>query len=413
MSNPSKDLPNSNPAAHPDMTITPATRRQLRLGGIVAGVIAIVLVVFGLAARAASGKNLDQWTADQAVTTVAVITPAKNAASRTLELPGRFEAFATAPIYARVPGYLKSWKVDIGAQVKAGELLGEIETPDLDQQLLQARADMESAKANVNLSELTFKRMKSLLETKVVSQQEFDDRAGDFAAKQAQYQSAKANLERLQVNKGFTRIVAPFAGIVTARNTDVGALINVGSSTSPALFTVSDATKLRLYVSVPQSYSSSVKLGDEAQITVPERQGKTYKATVAGSSGAIDSGTSTTRIQLAIDNASGELLPGSYARVIFALHGGSDALSIPASALIFDAAGLRVATVGADNKVALKPITIGRDLGKELEISGINAQDKVIDNPPDGITAGEVVRIKVDAPKNGDQPKAAEKPAKS
>ena len=400
-------------AANPDLRVSSATHRQLRVGGIVTGVVAVALIAFGLTARAAGNKNLDQWTAEQAVTTVAVITPAKNSANRSLELPGRFEAFSTAAIYARVPGYLKSWKVDIGAQVKAGELLGEIETPDLDQQLLQARADLESAKANVNLSEVTFKRLKSLLDTKVVSQQEYDDRAGDFAAKQAQYQSAKANFERLQVNKGFTRIVAPFAGIVTARNTDVGALINVGSSASPALFTVSDSTKLRLYVSVPQTYAGFIKVGDTADISVPEHAGKTYKATVAGSSGAIDAGTSTSRIQLAIDNKAGELLPGSYARVSFAIQGAPEAVSIPASALIYNAAGLRVATVGADNKVVLKPITIGRDLGKELEIGGIDVQDKVIDNPPDGITAGEVVRIKVDAPKNGDQPKAAEKPAKS
>src|SRR6478609_8398451 len=232
----------------PTLSVKPETRRQLRTSGIIVGALAIALIVFGLSARVYSSKKLNQWTADQAVTTVAVITPAQNNANRVLELPGRFEAFSTAAIYARVPGYLKSWKVDIGMPVKARQLLGEIETPDLDQQLLQARADMESAKANVNLSESTFKRMQSLLDTKVISRQEFDNRSGDFAAKQAQYQSAKANLERLQVTKGFARITAPFAGVVTARNTDVGALINVGSSASPALFTISDATKLRLYV---------------------------------------------------------------------------------------------------------------------------------------------------------------------
>ena len=293
------------------LAVTPATHRQLRWGALIISVILIALVVFGVVARAAANKNLEQWTADQAITTVAVIAPGKNSADRVLELPGRFEAFSTAQLYARVPGYLKSWKVDIGTPVKAGQLLGEIETPDLDQQLLQARADMESAKANLNLSELTLKRMQSLVDSKVISRQEFDDRAGDAAAKQAQYRSAAANLERLQVTKGFTRIVAPFNGIVTERNTDVGALINVGSSASPALFTVADISKLRLYVNVPQTYSSSIKIGDEAQIIVPEHEGKTYKAVVAAASGAIDAGTSTSRIQLSIDNKAGELMPGS------------------------------------------------------------------------------------------------------
>lgn len=394
----------SNSIDSSTLTVSSETRRQLRTGGVVLGIIAVVVIVFGLAARAYSSKELKQWTADQAVTTVNVISPAKKDANRTLELPGRFEAFSTAPIYARVPGYLKSWNVDIGTQVKAGQLLGEIETPDLDQQLLQARADAESARANLTLSESTLKRTQALLDSKVVSRQEFENRAGDFSAKQAQYQSAKANLERLQVNKGFARITAPFGGIVTARTTDVGALINVGSSASPALFTISDVSKLRLYVNVPQTYTSAIKTGDEAQITVPERQGKTYKATVTASAGAIDAGTSTTRIQLALDNKSGELLAGGYARVNFAIQGAAETLSIPASALIFNAAGLRVATVGADNKVTLKPISIARDLGKEIEIHGVDAQDKVIDNPPDGISNGENVQIKAA------QVKPAEKP---
>jgi membrane fusion protein, multidrug efflux system len=387
------------------LSIKPETQRQLRSGSMIVGTLAIALVAFGLAARAYSNKQLTQWTAEQAIITVAVITPTKNDANRTLELPGRFEAFSTAPIYARVPGYLKSWKVDIGTAVKAGQLLGEIETPDLDQQLLQAHADMESAKANVNLAESTLKRTQSLLDSKVISRQEFENRSGDFAAKQAQYQSAKANLERLQVTKGFARITAPFSGVVTARTTDLGALINVGSSASPALFTLSDSSKLRLYVNVPQTYSANIKIGDQAKITVPERQGKTYTASVVASSGAIDAGTSTTRIQLALDNKSGELLPGSFAQVSFALAGKAETLSIPASALIFNAAGLRVATVGADNKVQLKDITITRDMGKELEINGVEAQDKVIDNPPDGISNGEAVRIKITDTKPEAKPK--------
>ncbi len=390
------------------VSVKPETQRQLRIGGILFGAVALAVIVLGLASRAYSSKQLNQWTAEQAVTTVSVVSPAKHDANRSLELPGRFEAFSTAPIYARVPGYLKNWAVDIGTQVKAGQLLGEIETPDLDQQLLQARADMESARANLMLAESTFKRTQSLLDSKVISRQEFENRLSDFSAKQAQFQSAKANVERLQVNKGFARIVAPFSGTVTARTTDVGALINVGSSASPALFTISDSSKLRLYVNVPQTYSSAIKMGDQAKITVPERQGKTYTAMVTASSGAVDAGTSTTRIQLMLDNKAGELLPGSYARVDFSLQGATETLSIPASALIFNAAGLSVATVGEDNKVALKKISIARDLGKEIEIIGVDAQDKVIDNPPDGISNDDKVQIKA---VTTEQTKAAEKPA--
>lgn len=379
---------------HSPLSTKPETSRALRTGGIIIGMVAVLLVALGLSMRAYSSKDLNEWTAAQAVTTVAVVSPVKSDANRVLELPGRFEAFATAPIYARVPGYLKNWQVDIGAQVKAGQVLGEIETPDLDQQLLEARADMESAKANMALSESTLKRMQSLLASKVISQQEYENRASDFEAKQAQFQSSKANYERLQVNKRFARITAPFNGVVTERNTDIGALINIGSSASPPLFTISDASKLRLYVNVPQTYSSIIKDGDEANITVPEHQGKTFKATVAASSGAIDAGTSTARLQLTLDNSSGELLPGSYARVSFAVQSTAETLSIPASALIFNAAGLQVATVGQDSKVTLKSISITRDLGKSLEINGLLAQDKVIDNPPDGISTGEAVSIK-------------------
>lgn len=366
----------------------------LRTGGILIGAVALMLVAFGLSMRAHSSKILNEWTAEQAITTVAVVTPIKNDGSRVLELPGRFEAFAMAPIYARVPGYLKSWQVDIGAPVKAGQVLGEIETPDLDQQLLQARADMESAKANMALSNSTLKRMQSLLASKVISQQEYENRASDFEAKQAQYQSSKANLERLQVNKRFARITAPFNGLVTERNTDIGALINIGSSTSPPLFTISDASKLRLYVNIPQNYSARIKTGDKAKITVPEHRGRTYSAIVAASSGTIAAGTSTTRVQLTLDNTSGDLLPGSYARVSFVIQGETDNLSIPASALIFNATGLQVATVNADNKVILKPISIAHDLGKALEITGLYVQDRVIDNPPDGISNGEAVSVK-------------------
>ncbi|MEZ0232094.1 MAG: efflux RND transporter periplasmic adaptor subunit [Methylophilaceae bacterium] len=371
------------------------SHRTLKIVGIGAVIVLLTIVVIGVTARASTDKHLNEWTKEQAITTVSVISPSNTGESRNLDLPGRFEAFANAPIYARVSGYLKSWNVDIGTPVKAGQLLGEIETPDLDQQLLQAKADLASYQANVDLAAITSKRIESLLDSNSVSRQEFDDKAGDLATKKALLQSAQANLDRIQATKAFTRIVAPFDGIVTARTTDIGALINVGSSSGPALFVVSDTKKLRLYVSVPQSYAASIKTGSTASISVPEYPGKSFKAIVASSSKAVDASSGTTLMQLAVDNTAGELLPGGYAKVTFDLPSNQATLNIPSSALILDKSGLRVATVGADNKVALKSVEISRDLGKVIELSsGVDADDRVIDNPPDGIVDGEEVHIK-------------------
>lgn len=377
----------------PDLSVNPTTRRQLRRAGFIAATLCIAVVIYGLAARAYSSKELAKWTSERALTTVAVISPSTTGGQRQLVLPGRFEAFATAPLYARTSGYLKSWKQDIGTNVKAGQLLGEIEAPDLEQQLLQAKADADSAKANLQLAEVTFSRTKSLLDAKLIAKQDYDTRASDVDVKRAQLQSAQANRERLEVTKGFTRIIAPFDGVVIERNTDVGALISAGGSNTP-LFTVADISKLRLYVNLPQSYTASVHLGDSADITLPEHAGKTYQAKVIATSGAVDSATGTMRLQLQLDNKNHELMPGSYGQVNFKVDGAANALSIPASTLIFNAAGLRVATLGADSKAKLKPISIVRDLGKTLEVEGLAATDKVIDNPPDDINDGDILQAK-------------------
>jgi RND family efflux transporter MFP subunit len=278
--------------------------------------------------------------------------------------------------------------------VKAGQLLAEIETPDLDQQLLQAKADLASAQANAALAGTTSKRWQSMLGSDSVSRQEAEEKAGDHATKQALVNAAQANVDRVQALKGFTRIVAPFDGIVTARNTDVGALINAGGGAGPELFAVSDTRKLRVYVSVPQSYAAIVKVGAKAKLTVPERPGKSYAATVESSSGAVNVASGSMLIQLAVDNAAAELLPGSSASVSLEMPRGAGGLSIPPSALIFGKSGLRVATVGADDKVSLKQVTIARDLGKVIELgSGIAAGDRVIESPPDGIADGDLVRV--------------------
>ena len=295
---------------------------------------------------------------------------------------------------ARVPGYLKSWQVDIGASVQAGQLLAEIEAPDLDQQLSQALADLLTARANAALAGTTAKRWQDLVKSDAVSLQDVDMKNGDLAAKTAIVKATKANVDRLEVMEGFKRITAPFNGIVTARATDVGALINAGSGKGLELFVISDTHKLRLYVSVPQNYAAQITAGTRAQMTVPERPGRTFAATVETTSQSVDPSSGSTLVELAVDNASGELVPGAFANVRFDLPLTSASLSVPASALIFDSRGARVATLGADNRVVLEPVTIARDLGTVIEISsGLAATDRVIDSPPDGIGKGDQVRI--------------------
>jgi RND family efflux transporter MFP subunit len=370
------------------------SHHTLRISGIVAALIAAAIVVTGITTRANSNEKLKQWTNERAIPSVSVVMPGNGGSASMLELPGRFEAYSRAPIYARVNGYLKSWKVDIGAQVKTGQLLGEIETPDLDQQLLQARADLANAQANVELAATTATRWQSMLDSGAVSRQEVDDKTGDLASKKALIKAAQANVDRLLATKSFARIVAPFDGTVTARDTDTGALINAGGGSGPALFEVSDTRKLRLYVNVPQNYVSSAKPGTKANITVPEHAGKTYTATVESSSQSVDVASGTTLVQLAVDNAAGELLPGGFANVSLHLPTNATILNVPASALIFDQSGLRVATVGADNKVLMKPVTIARDLGKVIELSsGIALTDRVIEGAPDGIANGDAVNV--------------------
>jgi RND family efflux transporter MFP subunit len=378
----------------PDNARTPAPRRGLRLTGIVAALVAIVIVATGLYSRASGNARLREWTDAQAIPVVAVATPAAGATAGALELPGRLEAYSRAPIYARVSGYLKSWKYDIGARVKAGDVLAEIETPDLDQQLQQARADLNTAQANEKLAEVTAERWQKILKSNAVSKQDVDEKLGDLAAKRALVASARANVDRYLAMKNFTRIVAPFDGSVTARNTDVGSLINAGTAAGQELFVVSDTRRLRAYVNVPQTYVPDVQPGTKADLSVPERPGKTYAATIETSAQAVNAGSGTTLMQLAVDNPTGELLPGSYVNARLQLPSDAAALSVPASALIFDAKGLSVATVGADNRVAVKPVSIARDLGSTIEIgSGLAADDRVIQNPPDGIANGAEVRI--------------------
>ena len=389
----------------PDTLHTPPPRR-LRLAGIIAAIVVLAIVVAGVATRANDSRQLREWTEQQAIPTVSVVTPEGGQGGGELNLPGRLAAYARAPIFARTSGYLKYWKADIGQKVKAGDVLAEIETPDLDQQLLQAKADLASARANEALAQTTARRWQAMRDSDSVSKQEVDEKVGDYDAKHALAQAAQANLERIEALKGFARLVAPFDGVVTARETDVGALVNAGGG-GQELFVVSDVRKLRLYVNVPQNYAPSIQQGATVKLTVPEYPVQTFKGTIEASSSAINAASGTTLVQVLVDNTDGKLLPGGYASATFDLPANASLLRVPASALVFDDKGLRVAVVDRNNKVAFKPVTIARDFGKTVQLgSGLAAGDRLIESPPDGLADGDTVRIQAPKKAEGDHAKA-------
>jgi RND family efflux transporter MFP subunit len=369
------------------------TKRKLRVTALAGVALIAIVVIMGVTTRRMADARLSEWTERQAIPSVALATFDDRSRRSTLDLPGRLEAYSQAQLYARVPGYLKEWKADIGAPVKAGQLLAEIEAPDLDQQIMQAEAGVSSAKANLELAVATLQRGQSLVSSGAVSKQDLDRRAADAANQHGLVKSAQANLDRLRVLEKYKSIVAPFDGLVTARTTDVGQLISAGSG-GPPLFVVSDTAKLRVYVNVPQNYVPSVKIGTKAQITVPEYPGKTFTATVEASAQSVDVASGTTRMLLVVDNSAAQLMTGAFANVQLALPNAENAIHVPASALIFDKSGLQVAIVSANNRVMLKPVTISRDLGREVEIAtGLSADDRVIESPPDGLASGDEVRV--------------------
>jgi membrane fusion protein (multidrug efflux system) len=378
----------------PTESRSPVSRRKLGIFGLLAGLAAVLVVITGIRAREDSDTKLKEWTDTQAVPSVAVVLPDAKILNATLDLPGRLEAYYRAPIFARVSGYLKSWNADIGAKVKAGQVIAEIEAPDLDQQLLQARADLASAEASAKLSEATLNRRRTLIASNFVSMQEIDERTADLSNKNGSVKADQANVERLEALAGYKKITVPFDGVVTSRDTDVGALINAGGNSGPAMFVVSDIKKLRVYVNVPQSYVPAIKIGAKAVITMPEYPNRTFLATVEASSQSVDVASGTTRMQLGLENDKSELMPGGYANVRMSLARDAVPLHIPASALIFNQNGLRVATVGSDDKVLFKTVTIARDLGRDIELaSGISPDDRIIVAPPDGIADGDQVRV--------------------
>jgi RND family efflux transporter MFP subunit len=389
--------------SQPDKETGRRVLRRLRLVGGAVALLAVGIVAHGMVTRTAQNARLQELTEAQAMPTVAIVAPTTTQDHAILDLPGRLEAYIRAPIYARVPGYLKSWKHDIGDKVKAGDVLAEIDTPDLDQQLAQARADLSVAEANAKLAQISAERWQSLANTDAVAKQDVDQRTFTLNANIAQVKAAQANVDRLVAEAGFKHLIAPFNGIVTARDTDIGALINVGSAGGAELFVVSETSKLRVYLNVPQNYVPSVPPGTKATIRVPEHPDKTYSGTVEASAQAVNANTGTTLMQLIVDNSAGEMMPGDYASIHLQIADVAQVLRVPSSALIFDAKGLSIATVDASNRVLLKPVSIARDLGAVVEVSsGLSPNDRVIENPPDGIGTGAAVRLAAASSVGGD-----------
>ncbi len=376
---------------------TPLHKRpptNLKFKALIAVAIAIGVVVLGLSTRTRDKTALENLTQEQATPTVKVIHPSSKHETERLMLPGTLKAYYSASVYARVDGYLRRWLTDIGTPVKSGQLLADIETPELDQQLKEAEAHLETALANERRTEITTRRWQNLLSSDSVSQQEADEKSGDYEAKKALVAAARADVERLRALESFKRITAPFDGVVTERKTDIGALINAGHDAGHELFTVADVHKLRLYVDVPQVYATQIKMGMKAQFDVPEHAGQNFSAVLVYNSGSVSERSGTVLIELEVDNADRKLMPGDYGNVYFDLPPDVHAVQIPATALRFQKDGLTVVTLTADNHVAIRPIKISRDLGTVVEIaSGLAATDRIIDNPPDFLVEGDLVKV--------------------
>jgi RND family efflux transporter MFP subunit len=381
---------------------SPPIPARLRLAGIVFAVLAVAIAIFGILTRNQHERELRKEV-DSRHQVVKIVAPEFGVSTQNLILPVNVRADIDAPIYARVNGYLKAWYVDIGKQVKKGQLLGEIETPELDQQILRAKSDVATAHSNWEIADVTAKRWQNLVATDAVSHQEADVKTADAKARLDLLNAAGANLKALMAEQSFQKLVAPFDGIVTERNTDVGQLISVGTTSGQALFRVVDNRRLRMYTEIPQNFVSWIKPRMTVKIQFPELPRETFDATVLGVSNAIRETSRTSQVELYMDNKDGKLLSGSYAEVHFELPSNTSVFRLPVSTLLFRKEGLQVATVGADNKVVLKNITIARDLGRVVEVSsGIDKADRVIDSPSDSIVQGEAVVIKDEDGKSGD-----------
>jgi RND family efflux transporter MFP subunit len=371
-----------------------------RLAGFLILLLAIVIaagiVISGIAPRLRARQTLREETDRLAAPPVNVIHPSRAAHGEEVVLPGNIQAFTDAPIYARTNGYLKRWYFDIGARVKAGALLAEIESPEIDQQLQQAREELNTAQANLRLGQLTAERYTNLFKTDSVAKQDVDNAVQDAAAKGATVKSAEANVARLEQLVGFEKVYAPFDGVVTARNTDVGQLIESGSSggATRELFHMAALDRLRVFVNVPQSYSHDAKPGMRVDLTLPEIPQRRFNGTLVRTAGAMDPATRTLTVEVDVSNTARLLFPGAYAEVHFKIQATTETLVIPSTSLIFRGNGLRVPVVENGNRIALKTVTVGRDFGNTIEIvAGLPADASVVANPPDSLVEGEPVRV--------------------
>jgi len=356
--------------------------------------IFLIVIGFGFISRKKAEADLKQATAQAATPTVNVVYPKMDAATDEIVLPGNTQAFTDAPIFARTNGYVKSWHADIGTRVKKGQLLAEIETPEVDQQVQQARADLQTAQANLRQAQITADRWQALLKTDSVSKQETDQFVSNFHAMKATVDSNMSNVRRLEQLQGFQKIYAPFDGVITARNTDIGALINSGSSTpAQELFHLAAISTLRVFVAVPQLYSQAVRPGATASLTLDEFPGKIFSGTIARNSNSIDPASRTLLVEVDVDNRNGTLLPGAYVRVHLKLPQSVNSVTVPANTLLFRSEGLRVGVV-RDGRAELVPVTIGRDYGSSVEVvSGLQPTDPVIVNPSDTLISGTTVQV--------------------
>jgi RND family efflux transporter MFP subunit len=369
-------------------------RRDVRLYLVIGAVVVIGLgLYFGVHARSAAGARLKQATQDALRVTVTVVAPAPAAPERELILPGNTQAFITAPIHARTNGYLEHWYFDIGARVKQGDLLARIATPEVDQQLQQARADLKSAEANLAIAKITAERWQALVANGAVSRQETDQASTNLRAARAAVDSSRANVRRLENLQSFETVYAPFDGVVTARNTDIGALIDAGAGVQgKELFQMADIRTIRVYVAVPEVYAQAVQAGAEAVLTLDEFPGEVFHGSVARNSNAIDPASRTLLTEVDVDNRDGRLMPGAYALVHLKLPKEIRSVTIPANTLLFRSEGLRVGVV-RNGQAELVPVKIGRDYGATVEVvAGLEPTDEVIVDPPDSLISGTPVK---------------------
>src|SRR6266852_359458 len=382
----------------PTQDIKPPSKRSLLTAATAAVLLASIVVGYGFVGRAQSKQEVVQWTNTQAIPTVALVQPTPASSHQTLTLPGNIQPFNRAAIFARVNGYVKSWDHDIGSPVKSGQALATIDAPDLDQQLSQAKATLASVRANLQIASLTANRNNILLQKQIVAQQLADQTTADATAKEAVVDANEANVRQLEAMQSFKTLAAPFDGVVTARNVEIGQLISPGGS-GPPLFEVSDLHRVRIFVQVPQSFSAGLVPGLKATFEMAQYPGVQFDATLSHISKSINASSHSMQVELQADNAAGKFFGGSYCNVQFEIPTDANLVTIPSTALVTGNQGMQVATLDRDNKVVLKNVQLGRDLGDSVEvIAGLSQSDRIINTPPETLAAGDTVRVAAAAP---------------